>query len=50
MTNGEIYAKPKRKHDAVDDLTAPLYNEGEVDLSDLLPAQDPDELADSSRE
>ncbi|NPV68679.1 MAG: hypothetical protein HPY64_16195 [Anaerolineae bacterium] len=50
MTNGEVYAKPKRKHDALDDLTDPLYNEGEVDLSDLLPAQDPDELVDSSRE
>lgn len=50
MPGGEVYAKPKRKRDAADDLAEPLYDEGEIDLSDLLPADDPDELADSSRE
>jgi len=49
MPGGEIYGKPKRKHDALDEEAGIVYAEDEIDLSDLLPAQDADEPADQAQ-
>lgn len=49
MPGGEIYGKSKRKHDALDEESGIVYAEDEIDLSDLLPAQDADEPADQAR-